>query len=88
MGDAGRKAIVSASARSAFWKASTGGCVMPAPIMPMPGSLCAMAVLMIGRMPVSMTLRTSMPVGTPMKSSAGMVTLGLLPVVMVFMVRE
>ena len=39
----------------------------PAPTMPTPGSLWAMPVLICGRMPVSTTLRTSMPGGVPRK---------------------
>ena len=61
----------SAQAASAFLKQSSGGFTRPAPTWPTPGSLCAMPVLMIGRMPVSMTLSRSMPVALPRKLSAG-----------------
>ena len=40
---------------------------MPAPIWPMPGSRWAMPVLMTGKIPVSTTLRASMPAGVPAK---------------------
>ena len=51
---------------------------MPAPIWPMPASRCAMPVVTTGRMPVSTTLRTSMPHGAPAKSSAGRLIPGFL----------
>ena len=54
----------------------------------MPASLWAMAVLMIGSSPVSMTLTTSIPVAMPRKSSTGMVRLGLVVVVMSIMSLE
>lgn len=38
---------------------------MPAPIIPIPASLCAIAVVIAGRTPVPPTLRTSIPVAIP-----------------------
>ena len=54
-------------------KQASGARVTPAPIWPTPGSLCAMPVLITGRMPVSTTRRASMHAGVPAKSSAGSV---------------
>ena len=51
-------------------KHASGARVMPAPIWPTPGSLCAMPVLMTGSMPVSTTRRASMPAGVPREDRA------------------
>ncbi len=51
-----------------------GGCKMPAPIMPTPASLWAMAVLITGRMPLLPTRVMSIADGTPIKPSSGMVS--------------
>ena len=56
--------------------ASIGTRTTPAPIWPMPASLCAIPVVTNGRIPVSTTLRTSMPQGAPAKSSAGKLRAG------------
>jgi len=62
--------------------------VIPAPIIPIPGSLWAIAVLMTGSTPVCSTLRTSMPVAMPRKSSSGIVTFGFVVVVISAMPSE
>ena len=61
---------------------------MPAPIWPMPASMCAMPVVTTGRMPVSTTLRTSMPVGAPSKSRLGRDSAGFFVVVTSYICRE
>ncbi len=55
---------------------------MPAPTWPMPASRWAMPVLITGAMPVSTTLRMSMPAGVAAKSSCGRVKASLRPMVM------
>ena len=55
----------SANARNACTKQPMGAFTTPAPICPMPGSLWAIPVFMVGAMPVSTTRRISIPVGTP-----------------------
>src|SRR5262245_36650686 len=55
----------SPSAVIARVKQASGARVTPAPIWPMPASRCAIPVLMMGRMPVSTTWRTSMQAGVP-----------------------
>src|SRR5258706_14778391 len=61
-----------AKASTAWSKQASGACATPAPTWPTPGKRCAMPVLIAGWMPEPATLRTSMPVGTPWPSSAGM----------------
>ena len=51
--------------------ASIGGLTKPAPIIPIPGSLCAIAVSMTGVIPVLKTLRKSIPVAVPAKFRIG-----------------
>jgi len=58
---------VEASAVTALVKQSSGARVMPAPIWPTPAWRCAIPVLIIGRTPVSTTLRASIPAGVPAK---------------------
>src|SRR5262249_22605666 len=79
-----RSAISAARARS---KQARGGLTRPAPIWPMPASRWAMPVLICGRIPVCATIRTSMPVGVPRKSSAGMRYATLSPSVISYIVR-
>src|SRR5579863_1932653 len=81
-------ACFATSACNALAKHCIGACTMPAPMMPIPGSLCAIAVLMTGRMLSSMTLRMSMPTGEPTKSRAGSVKPGLRVMVMRAISRE
>src|SRR5437763_945370 len=57
--------------RCAARKGSSDARTRPAPTWPTPASRCAMPVLISGRIPVSTTRRTSIPVGVPRKSSAG-----------------
>lgn len=57
--------------RNAATKGSSGARTIPAPTCPIPACLCAMPVLISGWIPVSTTRRTSIPVGLPRKSSAG-----------------
>src|SRR5262245_43921051 len=54
-----------ASASTACSKQARGARTTPAPICPVPGTLLAMPVLMSGVIPVSTTLRTSIPTGLP-----------------------
>src|SRR5437867_4840605 len=68
-----------ASRDTACVKHASGARVTPAPICPTPASRCAMPVLMTGRIPVSTTLRASMPAGVPPKLSAGSVNALLRP---------
>ena len=54
---------------------------MPAPIWPNPARLLAIPVLMTGKIPVSTTLRASIPVEIPWKSQVGIGKFGLAVVV-------
>ncbi len=57
--------------RAAAANTADGARTMPAPIWPIPGSLCAMPVLIMGSSPVSITASTSMPEGVPAKFMGG-----------------
>lgn len=58
---------ISAKRSAAFSNASIGMRTMPAPTCPTPGRLQATPVSRMGVVPVSTTLRMSMPVGVPRK---------------------
>src|SRR5262245_42490556 len=67
----------SASATSAALKHAIGARTMPAPIWPTPASRWAIPVVSTGRIPVSTTLRRSMPAGAAAKSRFGSDITGL-----------
>jgi hypothetical protein len=64
------------SASRAASKHPFGACTSPTPIIPIPGSQCAMPVSSQGVIPARITLRTSIPAGVPRKLSGGIVSAG------------
>src|SRR5262249_16893003 len=64
-------ALDAPNASSAASKHPSGARTMPAPIWPVPGTLPAMPVLISGVIPVSTTLRISIPTGEPRPARIG-----------------
>ena len=54
----------------------SGTCTSLAPIIPIPGSQCAVPVFSQGVIPARISLRTSIPAGVPRKLSGGIVSAG------------
>ena len=69
----------SANRFSAFLKYSMGARTSPAPTIGCPGSLCAMAVSMIGSVPVWTTFLMSMPIEVSSKPRGWDQVVGALP---------